>query len=214
MALEFLAGTAHLRLEASHAQASQQLRPGLAGKVFQVTTEGRGAFMICDISNGETRGNHTKARIKGGEFAQERLEGRLTHPSLLRTRRILERLQAIQNKQGWMMCDELRQSFALLPRRSKPWIWISKPVESRIKKFIRRRSVPTAALSVEGPTKNQLCRTIMVSSHPSEPMVNECGLSDTGPGNDCNDIDILVGPSAIQKSDILFSTKNITSGDG
>src|ERR1700751_3707936 len=98
MALEFLAGTAYLRLGASHAQTSQQLRPGLAGKGFQVTTEGRGAFMICNIGNGETRGNHTKARIKGREFAQERLQGRLTPPSLLRTRRILERLQAIQNQ--------------------------------------------------------------------------------------------------------------------
>ena len=53
----------------------------------------------------------------------------------------------------------------------------------------------------------------MVSSHPSEPMVNERGLSDPSPGNDCNDVDILVCPCPIQKSDILFSTKNITSGD-
>jgi hypothetical protein len=98
MALEFLASTAHLRLGASYTQASQQLRPGLARKVFQVTTESRGAFMICDISNGKTRGNHAKARIKGGEFAQKSLEGRLTHPPLLRARRILERLQAIQNQ--------------------------------------------------------------------------------------------------------------------
>src|SRR5262249_9748304 len=144
--------------------------------MFQVTPWRGGALMICNISNRQSRGNQAKPRIEGSEFTQERLEGRLTHPSLLRTRWVLERLQPIQNKQGSMMCDELRQSFALLPRRSKPWIWISKPVESRIKKFIRRRSVPTAALSVEGPTKNQLCRTIMVSSHPSEPMVNECGL--------------------------------------
>src|ERR1700730_4117735 len=112
------------------------------------------------------------------------------------------------------MGDELRQSFALLPRRSEPWIWISKPVESRIKKFICRRSVPTAALSVEGPAKNELRRAIMFSSHPSEPMVNERGLSDPGPGNDCNDIYILVCPCTIQKTDILLSTKNITSGNG
>ena len=112
------------------------------------------------------------------------------------------------------MRDELRQSFALLPRRSEPWIWISKPSESRIKKFICGRSVPTAALSVEGPTKNKLRRTIMVSSHPSEPMVDERGLPDASPGNDCNDIYMLVCPCIIQKSDILLSTKNITSCNG
>src|ERR1700758_3809836 len=127
------------------------------------------------------------------------------------TRRILKRLQAVQNQQGSTVRDELCQSFALLPRRSEPWIWISKPVESRIKKFICGRSVPTGALSVEGPTKNELCRTIMVSSHPSEPMVDERGLSDPSPSNDCNDIDILVCPCTIQKSDVLLSTKKIAS---
>src|ERR1700730_18093148 len=111
------------------------------------------------------------------------------------------------------MRDELRQSFALLPRRSEPWIWISKPSESRVKKFICGRGPPTAALSVEGPTKNKLCRTIMVSSHPSEPMVNERGLPDPSPCNDRNDVDILVCPCTIQKSDILLSTKNFPSSN-
>src|SRR5246500_1502326 len=112
------------------------------------------------------------------------------------------------------MRDELRQSFTLLPGRSELWIWISKPSESRIKKFICGRSLPAAALSVEGPSKNKLCRTIMVSSHPSQPMINERGLSDASPGNNCNDVDILVCPCTIQKSEILRSTKDITSGNG
>src|SRR5262249_607737 len=54
----------------------------------------------------------------------------------------------------------------------------------------------------------------MVSCHPSEPMVNERRLPDPGPGNDGNDVDILVCPSTIQKSDVFFSTKNTDSGDG
>src|SRR5271166_4840762 len=112
------------------------------------------------------------------------------------------------------MGDELCQSFAFLPRRSQPWIWISKPSESRIKKFICGRSVPAATLFVEGPTKNELRRTITASSHPSEPMVDERRLSDSSPGNDCNDVDILLCPCIIQKSDILLSTKNIASGNG
>src|SRR5271168_1582247 len=109
------------------------------------------------------------------------------------------------------MRDELCQSFALLPGRSDPWIWISKPNESRIKKLICGRSLPTAALPVEGPAKNKLCRTIVVSSHPSEPMVNERGLPDTGPGNDRNDIYLVICPCIIQESNILLSTKNIAS---
>jgi hypothetical protein len=45
-------------------------------------------------------------------------------------------------------------------------------------------------------------------------MVNERGLSDPSPGNNCNDVDILVCPCTIQKSDILLSTKNIASVTG
>src|SRR6516164_2704170 len=51
----------------------------------------------------------------------------------------------------------------------------------------------------------------MVSSHPSEPMVNERGLSNPSPGNDGNDVDILVRPCLIQESDILLPAKNIAS---
>src|SRR5271165_5532659 len=51
----------------------------------------------------------------------------------------------------------------------------------------------------------------MVGSHSTEPMVNKRRLPDTGPGNDGNDIDILVCPCTIQKSDIFLSTKNIAS---
>src|ERR1700732_5138242 len=105
------------------------------------------------------------------------------------------------------MRDELRQSFALLPRRTDPWIWISKPSESGVKKFICRRSAPTAPLSIKGPAENKLRSTIMFSSHPSEPMVDDRGLPDPGPGNDCNDVDILVCPCTIQKSDVLLSAK-------
>src|SRR5580704_13338603 len=107
--------------------------------------------MIRNIGDRYSCGNHTKPRIKGSEFAQERLEGRLTQPSFLWTRRILEGLQAIQNQQGSTICNELCESLSLLPRRSEPWIWIAKPTESRIKKFICRRSSPAGALSVEGP---------------------------------------------------------------
>src|SRR6202047_1553779 len=105
------------------------------------------------------------------------------------------------------MCDELRQSFALCPRCSKPWIWIAKPTQSSVEKFISGRSAPAGALSVEGPAKNKLRRTIMVSSHPSEPLVDQRRLPDTSPGNDFNDIYMLVRPCIVQKSDILLSTK-------
>src|SRR5215471_21801917 len=112
------------------------------------------------------------------------------------------------------MRDELRQSFALFPRRTDLRIWIAKPSESRIKKFICRRSIPPATLPVKGPAKNTLCRSIVFSSHPSEPIVNQRGLSDPSPSNDCNDVDILICPCTIQESDILLSAKNIISCNG
>ena len=112
------------------------------------------------------------------------------------------------------MSDELRESLALLSRRSDARIWISKPTESRIKKFIWGRSASTGALSVERPAKNELGGAILLTRHPSEPMVNKRGLSNPRPGNDCNDVEILVCPCTIQKGDILLSTKNIAPGHG
>src|ERR1700730_12049213 len=112
------------------------------------------------------------------------------------------------------MRDELRQSFTLLPGRPDPWIGITKPSKTSVKKFICGRSASTRALSIEGPAKNELRRTIVFSSHPSEPMIDERGLSDSAPGNDCNDIYILICPCSNEKSDILLSTKNIASGNG
>src|SRR5215469_17152816 len=112
------------------------------------------------------------------------------------------------------MRDELRKPLSLLPGRSEPWTWISKPTESRVKKFICGRRVPTGTLSVERPAKNELCGSIMLGSHRPKPMIDERGLPDPSPGNDCNDIYILVCPRLIQEGDILFSTKNIASGNG
>src|SRR6516164_4378816 len=112
------------------------------------------------------------------------------------------------------MRNELRESFALLPRRSEPWIWISKPTEGRIKKFIPGRSAFTGSLSVERPAKYELGGAILLSRHPSEPMVDERRLSNTRPGNDCNDVDILICPCTIQERDILLSAKNIISCNG
>jgi len=54
--------------------------------------------VICDVSDRRPRGDHAKPRIESGEFAQERLEGKLTEPPFLWTRRILERLQTVQNQ--------------------------------------------------------------------------------------------------------------------
>src|SRR5271168_820512 len=106
------------------------------------------------------------------------------------------------------MCDELRQSLALLPRRSDPWIRITEPTECSVKKFICGRRTSTCPLPVKRPTKNQFRRTITFSSHAPEPMVDERRLSHPSPGNDCNDIGRLVCPCTIQKSNILLSTKH------
>src|SRR5271166_4949528 len=112
------------------------------------------------------------------------------------------------------MPNELRQSFTFLPCCSKPWIWIAKPVQSSIKKFIGRRSAATGALSVERPAKYELRRTILFSSHSSEPMVDQRRFSDSAPGNNRNNVDLLVCPCIVQETDVLFTTKNITSCNG
>src|SRR6516164_4073322 len=109
---------------------------------------------------------------------------------------------------------QLRQSFALLPRRSNPWIRIAKPGESNVKKFICGRRFPGGALSIERPAENEFSGTIVFSCHPTEPMIYQRGLPDTTPRNDGNDVYMFICPSIIQESDILLSTKKITSCNG
>src|SRR6202041_2717195 len=105
--------------------------------------------------------------------------------------------------------DELGQPFTFFPRRSEAWIWIPKPSESHVKEFVCRRRTSTCPLPVERPTKDQLCRAILFSRHSSEPMIDQRGLSDPGPGNDGYDIYLLVCPGIIQESDVSLSPKNI-----
>ena len=81
-----------------HAQRPEQFSTDIAGQLFQVATQRRAALVIRQISDRQARGNYTKPRIEGSELAQKRLERRLSYPSFLWARRILERLQAIQNQ--------------------------------------------------------------------------------------------------------------------
>jgi hypothetical protein len=98
MAPELLADRPQLGFGPFHTKARQQLRPGFPGKLLEATTPGRAALVVGEVGRRQPRGDDSKPLVEGGQFAQERLERRLAQPSLLRTRRILERLQAIQNQ--------------------------------------------------------------------------------------------------------------------
>jgi hypothetical protein len=93
---------------------------------------------------------------------------------------------------------------------ANPRIWISKPTECTVNKFIRGRGVATAALPVEGPTKNELRRTIMVSSRRSQ-WLTSVDFPTPAQATIVTNVDILICPCTIQKSDILLSTKNVAS---
>src|SRR4029077_2764061 len=45
-------------------------------------------------------------------------------------------------------------------------------------------------------------------------MVDQRRFSDSAPGNNCGNIDLLVCPCIVQETDVLFTTKNITSCNG
>src|ERR1700751_318612 len=98
MAAELVAGTSQLLLMPLNTERLKQFCTSIAGELHQVAAHSRGVLVICNISDRRPRGNHTKPLIESRKLAQKRLEGRLTQPSFLWTRRILERLQAIQNQ--------------------------------------------------------------------------------------------------------------------
>jgi len=102
------------------------------------------------------------------------------------------------------MSDELGESFPFFPGRSKSRIGIAKPTQSRVEKLIGRRRASSGALPIKGPAKNKFRTTVMFRSHPQEPLINQGRLTGTSPGNDGNDICLLIRPSLIQKSDICL----------
>jgi hypothetical protein len=69
MATELVTGTAQFLLIAYDTERSEQLRSRVAGKLFQLTTQDRGAFVIRQVSYQEPRSNHAQAGIKRGKPA-------------------------------------------------------------------------------------------------------------------------------------------------
>src|ERR1700738_1984884 len=104
------------------------------------------------------------------------------------------------------MRDELRESLALLPSRSEPWVGIVGPCQVCVQKLVSGRSARTGALSVEGPAKHELRRTVTFSCQSSEPMVDQRGLADARPGNDCNE-NLRVFSNFILSALIISRTK-------
>jgi hypothetical protein len=97
--MELVAGTSHFGLRPSDAEGLQELCAGLAGQVFQITTQNRGALVIGQIGNRQPRGDEAKAPVEAGQLAQQRLEGGLAQTPFLRTGRVLHRLQAVKHEQ-------------------------------------------------------------------------------------------------------------------
>ena len=83
MAPEVLAGPAQLGFRPFNAQRAQQPCTGIAGEVLQFAAWGGTVHVIRQVGDRRPGGKHAKPRIEGGQFAQERLEGRFAQPSLL-----------------------------------------------------------------------------------------------------------------------------------
>src|SRR6516162_953757 len=99
MATELAAGTSQLCLASFNTQRLEQLRTGIAGELVQVAAKGRGALVICDISDRRPRVITQSPLLKAASSRRSACREGSRKPSFLWSRRILERLQAIQNKQ-------------------------------------------------------------------------------------------------------------------
>src|SRR5215472_2753638 len=112
MAGELIACTSQLRLASFNTQRLEQLCTSIARELFQITTKSRGARVIRQISDRQARGNYAKPRIEGSEFAQKRLEGRLTQPSFLWTRRMH------RSQTGTDLCRDFQRQLYLKAARA------------------------------------------------------------------------------------------------
>src|ERR1700756_1563380 len=108
MAIELLTSASQLRLMPFNTQRLEQLRTGGTGELLKVQTQSRGTFVIGKISNRQACRNYTESFIERRQLPQKSLERRFAYSSFLRTGRVLERLQAIENQQGSPTCNEFR----------------------------------------------------------------------------------------------------------
>jgi hypothetical protein len=69
VATELLAGAPQFLFVSFNAQRSEQLCPGLAGELFELTARGRGALEIGNIGDLYSCGNDTKPPIEGSKFS-------------------------------------------------------------------------------------------------------------------------------------------------
>ena len=76
MAAELIAGTLHFGLVPIDPERSEQPRAGIAGQLFQVTTKGRAALVMCKICHRYPRGNYAKPLVEGSKLTEKCLQGR------------------------------------------------------------------------------------------------------------------------------------------
>src|SRR6516165_12547053 len=65
MTAKIVAGTSQLRFMSLYPQCLEQVSSSIAGELFQVTTQSRGALVIRKVSDRRARGNHAETRIEG-----------------------------------------------------------------------------------------------------------------------------------------------------
>jgi hypothetical protein len=153
---------------------------------------------FLDVVHGHTGRHNAEPRIVARQLPQQDLETRIFEPSLLLPRRILQRLQAIQDEQRALLLQEARQALALVPGRTCVRLRIAKIPQRRGDKQVCRDLLAfRSPLAVERIAIHARSTAIVRLRRTNKPVVHQGCLAHTTPGHQGDYIALGMVPGRI-----------------
>ena len=127
---------------------------------------------------------------------------------------MLERLDAVEDKQGLLLAHQLGQAQAAVPGRAGLGIGISEPGQGVIEEAVGGGDALLGALAVEGPVEDPPGAAPAVGGHAVEPVADQGGLAHASEGDEGEDVEAGVLPGGVEAGELGFPADQEGAGDG
>ena len=209
------AAATQLLLPAVHPELAEQ-RHGRAGlQLLQgdLRRRARGAGEVGDPFPG---GDHAEARVARGQTLEERGEAGVLEPPLdLRpARRVLQRLDAVEDEQGALLPHQIGEARAAVVERAGLGVGIAEEAEGVVDERLGGGDLVLAPLAVERPVEHPRGPAPAVGRHAVQPAGDQRRLADASEGHQGEDVDGRVLPGGVEPGELRLAADEVRAGDG
>ena len=194
-------GRLQVAVDAPDVVVAQQFRARFVRQPFDVDDRRRAVPEALDVGDREAAGQHDQAvirsRRRGGEAAQERAQALVLELARLRTRPVLQRLDAVEHEQRAPRHQRLGDRLALGGRAGRLDFHAElgqRPVE----KLVGRGRALLRALAVERPAEHAIGAAIAVGLQARQPFVDQRRLARAALGDEREDVGLFVAPGFVE----------------